>query len=596
MKKVCKWMMKFTNDIKFSWIFSCIAPIPTQFLITLFTALSFKYLFLCFQNKSFKYLLYAIIISTLSYIVNVTIGGLNTYYRTKSKAIIKSNISNELLNKYLKLPVMRLQEIHSGKVVAHFNQDIDISIEAIYNIVDGIISPIILVTSYLIITVYFAWEIVIFYVLMTFNFLALQYILPMIGVCLLYIGFRQLRNENKWFNVAWIFSIISIIIEILKLIYISTPLHITFDDTLISAILITVFQVSFIIVFRNGVIQIFKDAGEIINRDPLLALAIWRVITTICGLTELGSVFFISIPLILYYFYVFRQVYKIVDDLGSLNYKLKVVQLKINSKMFIVTYSVLSILVVAICCVLSNSCRLDSREFINPMISETRTKLINLGFPKEIIKDISDDDINMLQNAIYVQCDTALLMYDSEEDIIYYSDGSISDKKGKTNLEATTIFVENNDGKMYGFEYFQWIDDSAYWKDIFTISGSQRVEVIDGRLLYEKDGKIYSAAIPKLNNKVATETDILGNESQREKITGAVSYPWRAENQRGYVFYLISLNDDVCVGVNLFNYTHYSNPFRIPYTDTGNENLFGNENLRQHCTNYFTKAYREAQE
>lgn len=431
---------------------------------------------------------------------------------------------------------------------------------------------------------------------MTFNFLALQYILPTIGVGLLYIGFRQLRDENRWFNVAWIFSIVNIAIQIFKLIYISTPLHIRFNDTFIIVILFTIFQVSFIIIFRNGVREVFRDNDEIPDRDPLVTLVIWIIIITICALTGLGSIFFISIPLLLYYFYVFRQVYKISDVLGSLNCEPKVVKLKVSSKIFMTIYSVLIILVVVICCVLANSGELESKEFTEPIVNETRTNLINLGFPKEIIKDISDDDINMLQDAIYVQCDTALLMYDSKEQaVIDYNDGSVSDKEGKANLEATTIFVENNDGKMYGFEYFQWKDGSAYWKDIFTISGTERVEAINGRLLYEKDGKRYSSPIPKLKNKAVTEVDILLNESQCEKISGIVNYPWGSEKQRGYVFYLISFNDDVQVGGNIFNYTHYSNPIRIPYTEVGDESLFGNKRLRQHCTNYFTKAYREGQ-
>ena len=424
--------------------------------------------------------------------------------------------------------------------------------------------------------------------MMTFNFFALQYILPTVGVCLIYLGFRQLRNENRWFKITWIFSAINIIIQILQLIYISTPLHTIFNDTVLIVIFTAIFQVSFIIVFRNGVKQVFIESDEIFNKDPILALAIWKMVATILALMKLGNFIFISIPIILCYFYLFIKVYKLLDTLGGLNYKIKVMKLRVNSKLFIILYSLLSIVVVFICCVLSNSCKLDSNEFMNSDITGTRTKLMNLGFPREILNDISDDVVNMLQRATYVQCDTELLRYDRDDESTY--------KGGNDNLEATTIFVEIDDGKIYGLEYFQWEEGGAHWNDIFTVSGSERIEAISGRLLYKYDGKVYSAPIPKLKNSMITETDILGDENQCEVISGVVSYPWKADDQRGYVFYLVNAYNDLCVGSNIFNYTHYGNPIRIPYADIENRTSFGNKNLRQHCTNYFTKAYRESEQ
>ena len=43
--------------------------------------------------------------------------------------------------------------------------------------------------------------------LVTFSIFKLQYILPTIGVGLLYIGLRDIHKENKALNIAWIFSI-----------------------------------------------------------------------------------------------------------------------------------------------------------------------------------------------------------------------------------------------------------------------------------------------------------------------------------------------------------------------------------------------------
>lgn len=68
------------------------------------------------------------------------------------------------------------------------------------------------------------------FTLFTFNFLWLQYILPTLAAVLLYIGFRDLRKENKALKVAWKFSIINLTFNVLSLIYKSTPLSIKFNN------------------------------------------------------------------------------------------------------------------------------------------------------------------------------------------------------------------------------------------------------------------------------------------------------------------------------------------------------------------------------
>ncbi|NFQ04418.1 hypothetical protein FDF18_15860 [Clostridium sporogenes] len=149
---------------------------------------------------------------------------------------------------------------------------------------------------------------------------------------------------------------------------------------------------------------------------------------------------------------------------------------------------------------------------------------------------------------------------------------------------------------MYAIEYFQWLGGGAYWHDGFTISGLERLELINGRLLYKKNGTSYSASIPRLKNEMISESDLFGVERESEKIAGAVNYPFNSERQRGYVFYQLDIRKDVWAGCNIFNYIHYSNPFRSSYEETERKNLMVSNKRRQHSTNFTPKAYREANE
>lgn len=176
------------------------------------------------------------------------------------------------------------------------------------------------------------------FTLMTFDFFYLQYILPSIGAVLLYIGFHNLRKENKALNLAWIFSIINMIFRVLNLIYLNTPLNVNVKGIVILAFVSTVFQLSFLVIFRLGLKKIFQESGVILKKDIILRIIIWRIVIIICALTELGQIWVIYIPIIIYYFYIFKSLYKLSYDAEAIIYidsrKIEI----LNKKSFIYTY------------------------------------------------------------------------------------------------------------------------------------------------------------------------------------------------------------------------------------------------------------------
>ncbi|MDS1002299.1 hypothetical protein P9J83_02115 [Clostridium sporogenes] len=434
------------------------------------------------------------------------------------------------------------------------------------------------------------------FTIMTFNFLGLQYILPTIGVGLIYIGFCDLRKENKELNNAWIFSIINMLVHILGLICANTPLNVSFKNNFIMIFILTAFQVSFFLIFRKGLKRVFEKASVIPRKDPLLGVIIWRIIIVIFVIANLSIYWFIYIPVIFFYFYKFHSLYKLVDDLRGIKFKNLDETVRTKSKKHVLEYIIGCAFIFVICNLGSNHIRLESTEFIPTKASETRDILMNMGFPEAILKDISDDEVDKLKDAIHIDVSSELLMFDSKEETIKDKFGvnNTIQKPGKSNLKSTIIYVELKDNQMYAIDYFQWLGGGAYWHDGFTISASERLELINGRLLYEKNGTSYLAAIPRLKNEMISESDWFIGERESEKIAGAVNYPFGSKRKRGYVFYQLDIRKGVCTGCNIFNYIHYSNPFRSSYEETERKNLMFSNKQRQHSKNFITKAYREA--
>lgn len=52
---------------------------------------------------------------------------------------------------------------------------------------------------------------------LTLNFLLLNYILPAIGTMLMFLGFRTLRRENKWFRLCFLSSAVKVPLMIFML-------------------------------------------------------------------------------------------------------------------------------------------------------------------------------------------------------------------------------------------------------------------------------------------------------------------------------------------------------------------------------------------
>ena len=51
----------------------------------------------------------------------------------------------------------------------------------------------------------------------------LQYLLPLLGATLLYLGYRSLRRENRWFHLGWIMAGIHLAVQMTVLVLGGTP-------------------------------------------------------------------------------------------------------------------------------------------------------------------------------------------------------------------------------------------------------------------------------------------------------------------------------------------------------------------------------------
>lgn len=416
----------------------------------------------------------------------------------------------------------------------------------------------------------------------TLNFLLLQYILPTIGVILLFLGFRSLRAGNKWFFIAYLMAFLNLFGQAVYLGILVTPLHNRIDNVVFWGIFLGAFQVVQFLVFRKALHNVFQKAGRVPSRDPLLWAVVWTVLSTSCALSSLAQSWIIATVLLIGFILILRSLYRFGRELNALGCDFSAEPAKIGNKVIVYGYLIICCLIMVVCSLVSNHLPLQSSEFSFPANSEGRAMLLSLGFPEEILQEVSDEEVALLKDAIHIQNEREILEFGL-----------------KKKVEAKTVYIECPNNSLYVMQYFQWIAGGTYWQDGISISaGNETLELINGVLLYEKDDSMYSAKFPRLKDEVVTAQNWFSGAEEQKQIMGAVNYPFGTKNQRGYLLYHLQVPEENWLGGTIFNYAHLSFPVQIPYEETEQAILMGKHDneMRQSYSCYYLQAYRAANE
>ena len=438
------------------------------------------------------------------------------------------------------------------------------------------------------------------------SFIYLQYILPTIGVILIFLGFRSLRNENKYFKIVWMLSILKLFLQLGDLISVSTPLNIMdFPRSAIGALMLP-FQIAMFLVFRAALKVAFKKAGRLMEADPLLGASWWTAAAFLIAVSPFSNSWLIFFPMVICYILIVRSLFRIGNQLDDAGYLLTNAPVRISTRKFGWTYFLIALATVIICSVFYNHLQLEPQEYYLPETTEARQHLLDMEFPAEALQYLGNEDVAMLSDAVNVESFSKLLMFDPKR-IEHqvgsegYTQISHTYEPGKKNIEATTVYIEMPENVVYIMQYFTWEGGRPIWQDGILISGETEADdkqIISSGLFYSKRGTEYTADFPRLVCDQMTQDAMFGTYYP-VLISGALSYPFGSEDQGGYILYRyrVRVDNDIYHTYADFRYVHLSSPLHIPYTRTEDLILSGAytfvDMLQQHYTNYESLSFRK---
>lgn len=414
-----------------------------------------------------------------------------------------------------------------------------------------------------------------------FEFLYLQYLLPLLGAALLYLGFRSLRKENRWFKLCWVLSGVLLAVHMATDILTATPVMgwITQNPALQWGLTWLLLGMNLLMLFSlwRGTRAAFAVVGEQKPKDWLrqgficyllfCGIALW---SELVPLTE-PSIFGPAIMDQYRWLYYGRGIAGLIleirlllcisyqsIELASRGYTITPIPVRISGKPFLLGVFGAVLLSLPIGLWLGGRIPTGPAEPVPALTAEqtaARDRLVSLGLPQDIAAALDGEELERCAQAEFVEAGRT---YDTDrtDDKVPRTDGpAVLDELGGGETELSSWLIFLPEGQVRQIHWFRYRElPSLHLQEQFSIdpSGNHQTKDYAGRLLWERDGTLYSVspAIHLAGGQRAeelTEFQQWWNENELKRLGHLHYSPWfdfsipnGAENLRGYLAYTAS--------------------------------------------------------
>lgn len=415
----------------------------------------------------------------------------------------------------------------------------------------------------------------------TFNFLLLDYILPAIGTMLMLLGFRTLRRENRWFLAGFIAAVLR-------------AAFVMFADILSATIWRSAFYASPAVPWLTGWnlclsvlpalcvwggFRAVRNQAGVEKNSRGFWLVVYYLLLSALALAELDATL-VALGMVVVYILLLRSLWKYSHDLEDAGYTVQASPVRLSDRTLTLLLAGITALGIACGYLFFDQYPMDwaPQEITGAEATEVKTELLELGFPEDILSDLTDADILACRGAARVHVE-------SREHPV--NDGrmvSIRDDEGNTShqyvydtyeLRITQIAVEipGEARQFVIIQHFLWLEDPGFrGTDAIQIWPASRQEDqgwlktadYSGRVLYDQDGVSYASAYHFLGSITGTATSVFWENQISTDGIAAFSLPRGGENGRGYICYTVAEGDPGHILDGWFNYYYQESALQYP--------------------------------
>lgn len=445
----------------------------------------------------------------------------------------------------------------------------------------------------------------------TLNFLCLNYILPAIGTVLLLLGFRALRQENRWLGGCFAITVIRAAYFFATLILNTTILQsavftpaVTTAFTAGNAVLL----LALYFCFWRGLLAVQKKAGLPAQAGGALALIVWHALVCVLAAVQYGG-WVVPIAMLIGYGFILRSLCRLSGVLDEAGYAIAPGPVRVTDRCLVLVIAA----VLGIGCTLGylfgGSYRMDWQPADTSKQTQTaaiRQQLLDLGFPEEVLNDLTPEDIAACDGALRVVAVTEDHPFNDGRNVLweayneknerYYVQDTVYDVK---ELRLTSVgvqlpgaqetwrvyhhFLWTTDPDFYGTEVLQIWPADENMQDGWRFAGD-----VTGRVLYDRDGQTFTASYHTLGRQTYTADSVFFGQRTNSDLFAAFSLPRHGEHARGYVAYTAAGAQSGYLLNSWINYTHQQSWLQYPAVTA--------QTHRMTCTQSNGGAFRTVQD
>ena len=404
----------------------------------------------------------------------------------------------------------------------------------------------------------------------TVNVWYLQYLLPALGTLLIYLGFRSLRNNNRYFRICWIISICEVI-----LLYIDTALlalglldmgTIGWPSLLLRFLLLLCLHLA------------LRRAAADVGRHPLSSPAawamVWYVLLVALGLFWPSSGWIAFLGMGIAFVCIVVSLLRMAAQLSEWGYGVRAAPVR-SSAGRLAAGCMFALLVLALSLSLTANHLPAESAAVETPASETgaiRSHLEELGFPAECLSLLPEEELFRLEDADL--CSVSLDAWgDSTDNGVRYTD--IQVRVGPQTFRC--------------YHFFTVDTKKAVFQNLLTVEPDDKGESVSdqaGQILWKENGILYAAA---LRLTASSYADPLWGGSRRT-FSALFSYPFFSQDRQGWAAYSITFPDEQLGACAILRYQTQSWRYLFPYAPLPEQPVVGmlNDLESQSYSLYYT--------
>ena len=433
----------------------------------------------------------------------------------------------------------------------------------------------------------------------TLSLFGLQYLLPALGTLLLLLGYRALRRENRWFRVCFVLAAAETAYSIPLLALNTSSVYAPQVLTPAVSQCLTVLEMGLLLTqflcLWRGLLAVQGRAGLPPKANAALGIVAWYA--ALCLSARLGWQGWLwGIPMLAGYVFLFRSLFRLSRTLEEAGYVLRPAPVRLPDRWL--ALGLAAVLALGCFCGYRFGSRYprDWQPWDAAGTQETeaiRDHLLSLGFPEDVLRDLSPEDLAACQGAIRVVVDTTDLPMNPGRKVSTITNrghntfteiiDTVYDVK-ELHVTGVGVEVPGEHSTWLLFHHFRWqVDPACRGTEALQLwlagredrGGWDMAGPITGRLLYDRDGQTFTAPYAYLG---------CPSEARSYEAYAAFSLPQEGEDCRGYLCYPVTAREGVSGFSSILHYTHQTSwrqyPARTAMAERMRNSWLGSEAFR----------------